>query len=145
MKSEVFKSWKARFLAETDPNIGTKIAFRLNDFHETYISRVSFLDSIEGIEYDIVYRSSAKSDTAITFKSLKEFSAAQRQSVYDSREYKAAHKSFGDRLLDINLGYVDLGFTIPYTTQNLEKLVTAGMVPKQVSGQNYNGRPFAVV
>ena len=142
MKIRPFNTWKSRFLADTDPRTGKKIAFRLRDFNERGIEKCRQLEEIKGIEFSVAYgsQSDKKCDTIITFKSLAAFPEAQKRSVYDSYSYKRVYKLLDGRVLFLNMGSADLTFTMPHTKENVDRLIAInGRIPRD---PDYAGRPI---
>ncbi len=142
MKIEPFKTWKIRFMKDTDPKTGSKIAVQFNDCHETKLHRLRFLDEIEEIEFYIRYRSGKKSDSVITFQKIEEFEKAQRYAAYHS--YPCTNLIADGRMLMINEGYANLEAIFPYSEENIQKFKVAGIPLDSNKNKTYNGRPINV-
>ena len=131
MKAENFNVWKERLMEETDPNTGTKIGIQLDDCHATWLDHIRFMDSIEGIEYLIMYPSGPKRTGIVTFKTLDEFEEAQSYSVKHTWDPVVARiiKEFNEvNIIPMNKGYAPLGAVFPNTPENIQKFNEAGML-----------------
>jgi hypothetical protein len=126
--------WKRRFMKETDPDTGTKIAIQLNDCHVSLLDEIRFMDDLEGIEYCIINRSGPRSNSIITFKTLNEFKSAQSYSVDHSWTGIAP-----EYFVTINEGYAPLGAVFIASPENIQKFALAGMPLTQKPSKNYTG------
>ena len=130
MKIENFNEWKARFMTETDPDTGTKIAIRLDGFNIIYTDQIRSMDSLEGIEYSIIYRSGPKNNGIVTFTTLDDFKTAYSYSMQHTWNPLVAQlikENVNVKIIPMFEGDVPLDATFLNTPENIQKFEQTGM------------------
>ncbi len=131
MKECYFAAWKNRFMKETNPETGTKTGIQLDDCHATWLDQIRFMDSIEGIEYFIMWQSGPENTGIVTFETLDEFKEAQSYAANHAWNSSVARiiKKFSEvKLIPMNEGYAPLCAIFPNTPENIQKFNQAGML-----------------
>jgi hypothetical protein len=137
MKFLSFRSYKKLIMDTTHPRKGKKVAFRINDCHESKIPRLRVLESMKGLRMFIVYRSSESGNDVIELESIDEFGKAQSYAAYHSWPFTKLH----DACLMINLGHADLSFLVDYRP-NQAKIAEFLRTMRPDSNESYSGRPL---
>jgi hypothetical protein len=89
------------------------------------------MDSIEGIEYFIMWQSGPESTGIVTFETLDEFKEAQSYAANHAWNSSVARiiKKFSEvKLIPMNEGYAPLCAIFPNTPENIQKFNQAGML-----------------
>lgn len=137
MKFLSYESYTKLIMDTTDPRNGQKVAFLIQECHESRLPHLRPLERMKGLRLFIVYRKSESSNSVIELESLDEFAKAQRYAAYHSWPFVTMQ----DVGLMINFGHADLDILVDYRPNKVtlaEFLKTMRLNPDE----NYSGRPI---
>jgi hypothetical protein len=137
MKFLSYNAYKKLIMDTTDPRRGKKVAFLINDCHESKIPLLRCLESMKGLRMFIVYRASQSGNAVVELESLDEFGKAQSYAAYHSWPFTKLQ----DVCLMINMGHADLSFLVDYRP-NRAKIAEFLRTMRPEPNETYSGRPL---